>query len=50
MLPVLNKYKDLHLWMIVLLLFMQFGIYRDYWGDITENAWSVHIHYLTGSI
>lgn len=32
------------------MLFMQFGIYRDYWGDFTDNAWSVHIHYLTGTI
>ena len=32
------------------MVFMQFGIFRDYWGDFTENAWSVHIHYWTGSI
>lgn len=30
--------------------FMQFGIFRDYWGDFTDNAWSVHIHYWTGTI
>ncbi len=29
---------------------MQFGIFRDYWGDFSENAWSVHIHYWTGTI
>ena len=32
------------------MLFMQFGIFRDYWGDLTDNAWSVHIHYWTGTI
>jgi hypothetical protein len=36
--------------MIVPMLFMQFGILKDYWGDFSHNAWSVHIHYWTGSI
>ncbi len=36
--------------MIIPMLFMQFGIFRDYWGDFSENAWSVHIHYWTGTI
>ncbi len=46
----INKYKTLHLWMIIPMVIMQFGIFRDYWGDFTDNAWSVHIHYWTGSI
>lgn len=29
---------------------MQMGIFRDYWGDFYDNAWSVHIHYWTGTI
>ena len=29
---------------------MQFGIFEDYWGDFSDNAWSVHIHYWTGTI
>jgi hypothetical protein len=36
--------------MIVPMVIMQLGILRDYWGDFSENAWSVHIHYWTGSI
>jgi len=36
--------------MIIPMAFMQFGIFRDYWGDFSENAWSVHIHYVTGTI
>ena len=44
------KYRNLHLWMIIPLVIMQFGIFRDYWGDFYENAWSVHIHYWTGTI
>jgi hypothetical protein len=36
--------------MIIPMLCMQFGIFRDYWGDLTENAWSVHVHYWTGTI
>lgn len=32
------------------MLVMQFGIFRDYWGDFADNAWSVHIHYWTGTV
>ena len=46
----LAKYRNLHLWMIIPMLFMQFGIFMDYWGDLTDNAWSVHVHYWTGTI
>lgn len=45
-----NHYKSLYIWMFVPMLFMQLGIFRDYWGDFTDNAWSVHIHYWTGTI
>ena len=45
-----SKYKDLHKWMILPLIFMQVGIFKDYWGDFSENAWSVHIHYWTGTV
>lgn len=46
----MNKYKTLHLFMIIPMIFMQFGIFRDYWGDFSENAWSVHVHYWTGTV
>ncbi len=46
----MKKYNTLHLWMIIPMIFMQFGIFRDYWGDFTDNAWSVHVHYWTGTI
>lgn len=46
----MSKYRNLHLWMIIPMIFMQFGIFRDYWGDFSENAWSVHVHYWTGTI
>jgi hypothetical protein len=45
----MNKYKDLYKWMIVPMVIMQLGIFQDYWGDLSENAWSVHIHYWTGT-
>lgn len=35
--------------MIVPMVVMQLGIFHDYWGDFSENAWSVHIHYWTGT-
>lgn len=36
--------------MLLPLILMQLGIYRDYWGDFTDNSWSVHVHYWSGSI
>lgn len=45
----MNQYKSLHLWMLIPFAVMQLGIFRDYWGDFSENAWSVHIHYWTGT-
>lgn len=44
-----TRYKTLYLWMLLPMFFMQAGIFRDYWGDFTENAWSVHVHYWTGT-
>ncbi|GAB2833160.1 hypothetical protein [Ferruginibacter profundus] len=46
----MNKYKNLYKWMLIPMVFMQFGIFKDYWGDFTDNAWSVHIHYWTGTV
>jgi hypothetical protein len=45
-----DKYRTLHLWMIIPMVIMQVGIYKDYWGDFSENAWSVHMHYWTGTV
>jgi hypothetical protein len=45
----MNKYRSLHQWMIIPMIIMQAGIFKDYWGDFSENAWSVHIHYWTGT-
>ena len=36
--------------MLLPMIVMQLGIFKDYWGDFSDNAWSVHIHYLTGTI
>jgi hypothetical protein len=46
----MNKYKDLYKWMIIPMVIMQLGIFMDYWGDFSDNAWSVHVHYWTGSV
>jgi hypothetical protein len=35
--------------MLVPMILMQFGIFRDYWGDFSQNAFSVHVHYWTGT-
>jgi len=45
----MDKYKTLHIWMIIPMVLMQAGIFQDYWGDFSENAWSVHVHYWTGT-
>lgn len=36
--------------MIIPMIIMQLGIFMDYWGDFSDNAWSVHIHYWGGTI
>ena len=36
--------------MIIPMIIMQWGIFSFYWGDFTDNAWSVHIHYWTASV
>lgn len=36
--------------MIIPMILMQLGILRDYWGDFFESAWSVHVHYWTGTL
>lgn len=46
----MNKYKTLYKWMLLPMIIMQLGIFKDYWGDFSENAWSVHIHYWMGTI
>ncbi|MEM8765370.1 MAG: hypothetical protein AAGD88_16235 [Bacteroidota bacterium] len=46
----MEKYKKLHLFMIFPMVVMQLGIAMDYWGDFLDNAWSVHIHYWTGTV
>ena len=46
----MKKYKNLHRYMIIPMVIMQLGIAYDYWGDLTDNAWSVHIHYWSGTL
>ena len=46
----MNKYKALYKWMLIPMVVMQLGIFKDYWGDFSDNAWSVHIHYWTGTV
>ncbi len=46
----MNKYKNLHKWMLLPMVVMQLGIFKDYWGDFSDNAWAVHIHYWTGTV
>lgn len=45
-----NKYDTLYIWMFIPMILMQLGIFEDYWRDFSDNAWSVHVHYWTGTI
>lgn len=45
----MSKYKTLYKWMLLPMIVMQLGIFKDYWGDFSDNAWSVHVHYWTGT-
>jgi len=46
----MEKYKSLYKWMVIPMVIMQWGIFSFYWGDFTDNAWSVHIHYWTATV
>jgi len=46
----LARYRDLYLWMIIPMVIMQLDIFYDYWGDFSDNAWAVHVHYWTASL
>lgn len=46
----MNKYKSLYKWMVIPMVVMQLGIFADYWGDFSDNAWSVHVHYWSGTV
>jgi hypothetical protein len=45
----MTDYKSIYKWMIIPMAVMQLGIFMDYWGDFSQNAWSVHVHYWTGT-
>lgn len=45
----MDRYRNLHLWMVAATIVMQATIFMDYWGDFTENSWSIHVHYWTAS-
>ncbi|WP_370088185.1 hypothetical protein [Ekhidna sp.] len=41
----MQKFKNLHLWMIIPLLLIQLGIFRFYWPKFTTTPWEFHIHF-----
>jgi hypothetical protein len=46
----MERYRNLWLWMLIPMAIMQVGIFHDYWGDFSQNAWSVHVHYWTATL
>ncbi|MDW3648966.1 MAG: hypothetical protein R8P61_17990 [Bacteroidia bacterium] len=41
----MEKFKHLHLWMILPLLIIQLGIFNYYWPGFSSKSWEIHIHY-----
>ena len=41
----MEKYKNLYLWLIIPFLITQLSIFKYYWLQITDQAFSIHIHY-----
>lgn len=41
----MNRYKHLHLWMLIPLLIAQVGIFRFYWPNFSHEFWEIHVHY-----
>ena len=46
----MERYRNLWLWMLIPVAIMQAGIFHDYWGDFSQNAWSVHVHYWAATL
>ncbi|MEN2281118.1 hypothetical protein AAGF08_03200 [Algoriphagus sp. SE2] len=45
----MNKYKNLHLWMLFPFIIMQAGIFPFYWPTFSQEYWGVHVHYWLAS-
>ncbi|MEN1729512.1 MAG: hypothetical protein AAGJ52_13835, partial [Pseudomonadota bacterium] len=43
-------YKTLYLWMLLPLVLMQAGIFVDYWRELGQNSWTIHVHYWTATL
>ena len=41
----MERYKKLHLWLIVPLVIIQVGIFNYYWPKFTNVTWEIHFHY-----
>ncbi len=41
----MDRYKNLHLWMLLPLLLAQISIFYFYWPDVATKTWEIHIHY-----
>lgn len=41
----MEKFKNLHIWMIVLFSIVQLSIFSYYWPRFTTQSWEIHLHY-----
>ncbi|NER17645.1 hypothetical protein [Spongiivirga citrea] len=41
----MERFKKLHLWMLLPLVLMQVGIFNYYWPTFSSETWEIHIHF-----
>lgn len=46
----MKKYSSAHIIMLIVFIAMQSGIVLNYWPNIGEKNWSIHIHYWTATL
>lgn len=46
----MNRYKNLHLWMLIPFIVMQVGIFPFYWPTFSQEYWGVHVHYWLATV
>ena len=46
----MERYRSLHLWMLIPFILMQVGIFVFYWPTFSEEYWGVHIHYWLATV
>lgn len=46
----MDRYRNLHLWMLIPFAIMQAGIFPFYWPTFSQEYWGVHVHYWLATV